>query len=112
MDKHILKIRAVDKDIFVAIRDGVKTIETRAATPKYQNVKVGDELEIRCAKEKLVKVVKAIQHYDSVESIYHSADFSQVMPGVTTLDGAKQVLYAFPRNQAKIARYGLLAFYL
>ncbi|KKT44148.1 MAG: hypothetical protein UW34_C0017G0004 [Parcubacteria group bacterium GW2011_GWA2_44_15] len=42
--KYILRFRAGNKDIWLAIKNGKKKVETRAGTPKYQKVVVGDEL--------------------------------------------------------------------
>ena len=37
MKKHTLRFRAVNRDIFDAIRNGKKKIETRAGSPKFFN---------------------------------------------------------------------------
>ncbi len=42
----VLRFRVVDKDNFLEIENGLKVVETRAATPKYREVKTGDTLVI------------------------------------------------------------------
>lgn len=37
-----LRFREVNRDIFEAIQDGSKKVETRAATVRYQKIKKGD----------------------------------------------------------------------
>lgn len=54
MKKHILKIRKTDKIVFEAIRDNKKTIETRAATEKYRNIKFEGDIP------SMIKFLKAI----------------------------------------------------
>lgn len=112
MKRHVLNIRAVDRINFDQIAEGKKTIETRAATPRYNGIEAGDELELRCGTDRITRRVLAVQHYDSVESIFQSADFSSVMPGVETLDDAKAAYYSYSGYEDKINRYGLIAMYL
>lgn len=97
---------------FEQLESGKKSIETRAATVRNQNIEVGDQLEISCGPKQLFRTVKGIQHYDSVESIFQSADWNRVMPEVETLDDAKAVYYAWPGYREKIDQHGILAFYL
>ncbi|MBI5913245.1 hypothetical protein HY839_02260 [Candidatus Azambacteria bacterium] len=41
-----LKFRAKNRDIFEAIRDGRKKVETRAATEKFRDIKSGDTVTL------------------------------------------------------------------
>ena len=58
--KYILRFRAGNKDIWLAIKNGKKKVETRAGTPKYQKVVVGDELEFVCDGKKFIKKLKRL----------------------------------------------------
>ncbi len=110
MKTYHLKFRSVDKKNFDQLKSGEKSIETRAGTMRYKDTKVGDKLEISCGDEKITKIIQAIQHYDSVESIFQSADWSRVMPGVATLDDAKAAYFDYPGYKEKIDEHGIFAF--
>jgi ASC-1-like (ASCH) protein len=112
MNKHVLKFRAEDKDKFDQIVNGAKTIETRAGTPRYQKINAGDALVIRCGNQEIQKTVTKIEHFVSVEAIYNSPNFAKVLPGITSLQEAEEIYYAFSSYKEKIAKHGLLAFYL
>lgn len=56
MRSKIIKFRATDRDIFRAIVEGKKKIETRAATSKYRDIRIGDTLIFVCKKEKIRKI--------------------------------------------------------
>ena len=57
MAKHILKFRQADKDIFKDIRSGRKTVETRAGTVKFRNIKSEKTVIFICGKDKFEKKV-------------------------------------------------------
>jgi len=112
MKRHRLVFRTVDHGSFDQIKSGAKAIETRAATSRYAKIQAGDELEFVCGPDRIVKTILAVQHYDTVESIFQSADWSRVMPGVDSLDDAKHIYYSYPGYEDKIDRHGLIAMYL
>ena len=113
MKKHIIKFRATDKAEFQTIIDGRKTVETRANTVKYQNYEVGDILVIKCGSESVEKTINKIEHYVSVEALIKSIGLKNVMPLFegNTKD-AEAIWNSFPGYKAKIAKYGLVAFYI
>lgn len=112
MKRHRLVLRASDQEIFDQIKSGEKSIETRAATTRYAKIQAGDELEFVCGQDKVIKAILAVVRYDTVESIFQSADWSRVMPGVDSLDEAKRIYYSYPGYEDKIDRHGLIALYL
>lgn len=57
MNKYTLRFRAANKDIFLDIKSGKKTVETRAATVKYQDIKDGDLIILVCGKDRFEKTV-------------------------------------------------------
>lgn len=112
MKKHILKIREVDKVVFGAIKNGQKTIETRAATDKYRRIKVGDVLVFVCGDEELEKSVEKADIYKSIDEMVKVIDFKNVMPFVDSIDEMKKVYFSFPNYKEKIEKFGLVAFKL
>jgi len=112
MAKHVLKIRKADGEFLDLIRSGRKTIETRAATKKYQKIKVGDLLRFVCGKKIVEKKVSEIQHFKTIDILLKRLDLGKIMPHVSSLEQAKQIWFSFPNYKEKIQKYGLLAFKL
>lgn len=112
MNKYILKFRASDKAEFETIIDGRKTVETRAATPRYQKVEAGDTLVIKCGDETVEKKVKKIEHFGSIDELIKSVGLENVMPLAPNIDQAKSVWRSFPGYDQKIKQYGLIAWYI
>lgn len=52
-----LKFRAVNRDIFEAIRTGAKKVETRAATEKFRDIRKGDAVALVCGGNRMEKRV-------------------------------------------------------
>ena len=109
--KHRLVFRAGDKS-FGAIVDGRKTVETRAATPKYRKVKAGDSLVISCGGNKVEKVVKKVATYPSIDELVVAEGLNNVMPLVDNIEQAKQEWYSYPGYRDKIAQHGLVAWHI
>ena len=107
-----LVFKAGDYDNFSDIKTGLKSIETRAGTGPYQKIKKGDILTITCRGEVIRKTVNKIEHFRSVQDVFDSPDFEKILPGVSSLKEAESIYYGFTGYKEKIAKYGLLAFYL
>ncbi len=107
--KHRLVFRAGDKAEFQTIVDGRKLVETRAATPKYRKVEVGDTLVISCGGEQVEKEVRHVSIYDSIDSLLANENLHDVMPLVADEAEARKVWRSYPGYDEKIAKYGIVA---
>ena len=65
----ILRFRAINKDIFKAIRNGKKKVETRAATERYRNIKIGDTIKLICGKYSFEMKVKKVKIYKTITAL-------------------------------------------
>jgi ASC-1-like (ASCH) protein len=91
-----LRFRAVNRDIFEAICDGTKKIETRAATIKFQNIKEGDKLVLVCGKGKVEKVVKTADYVASIAALLKKYKVKDINPFIKTAnDLEKKCIIAF-----------------
>lgn len=61
----VLVFREVDRARFEEVRSGIKAVETRAATPKYQSINIGDELQFSCGGDTFSKKVIKKFHWPS-----------------------------------------------
>lgn len=112
MKKIILKFRSADLDNFKEIERGLKTVETRAATMRYQNIKPGTALEIRCGKETLFKKVKKVGYFSSIESMFRKIPLRKIMPSVKTIEEARHVYFSYHGYKEKLKKFGVVALFI
>jgi len=108
----VLRFREVDRDKFNDIILGRKTIETRAATVKYRKIQQRDNLVIVCGNDRIVKQVKRIERYESLEETFKNINFNKILPNAGSVDMAMKIYNSFPGYKEKIKQNGLLAFYV
>ena len=105
----ILRFRVVNKDIFIAIKKGKKKIETRAGSPKYTNIKVGDILVFVCGKDRFSKKIKKVRKFKSIRALHKIYKPKEINPKTRTIKDSERVYYGFPGYAEKIKKYGLVA---
>ena len=107
--KYILRIRSADKDIFDAIRNGKKKIETRAATIKYQKIKKGDDVILICGKSKLQKKIAHAHIYKTITDLLKKYTPQDIHQNLKSQEELEKLYYSFPGYQEKIKQHGLIA---
>lgn len=112
MTNHRLPFRATDKQMFDDVKSGLKSIETRAGTVAYQKIEAGDTLTLTCGKEKLVKAVKEVKHYSSLDEMFKELNLKDIMPRVDSIEEAKKIYYSFTGYRERLENDGVLAFIL
>lgn len=108
----VLKFRAINREIFEAVKTGKKKVETRAATDKYRAIKAGDTVVLVCGKNKFEKEVKKVKIFKTITSLLKVYKPQQINPGIKTLKETREMYYSFPGYKEKIKKYGLAAFEL
>lgn len=103
-----------EDDLFDFMRFGKKTIDTRANTPKYQDICIGDKLvfESIATKDKIIRRVKAIRWHETIAEAVKHEDYTKILPGLKTLEEITQAYYYFPDYEEKIKKWGLVVFEL
>lgn len=112
MGNKTVKFRLVNKDIFDAIIEGKKRIETRAATPTYITVKVGDILTLICGKKKIMKTVKKVEHYRTISALLMKYKPKMINPNIHSKNDLQKMWYSFPNYKEKIKKFGLIVWHL
>ena len=107
--KYVLRFRAVNKDIFDAIKEGKKKIETRAATKKYRNIKAGDIVVLSCGAQRFEKIVRSVHIYKTIRALLRSHKPKEINPRVSTEAELIDIYYSFPDYREKIKKFGLIA---
>lgn len=110
MKKYTLRFAAVNKRNLDAIRTGLKTVETRAATKKYRYIKSGDILALVCGRQKLEKKVLRARHFKTIDGLFRSIPMKKINPFVKSVKEAKETYYGYSGYREKIRKFGLVAF--
>ncbi len=112
MKNWTLRFRVVDKKNFDEVKNGLKSIETRAGTVKYQPIEVGDTLTFVCGKERCVKKIVKRFHWSGIDAMIKEIGFKKIMPSVTSVAEMKKTYASYPNYEQKIKEHGLLGFEL
>lgn len=104
----VLRFRAVNRDIFLAIASGKKRVETRAATKKYANIQAGDEIVFLCGREKFKKTVRGSRIFSSISALLKTYSVQDINPLVHTERELRDVYHSFPGYREKIKKFGLI----
>src|SRR3989338_5001736 len=108
MRRLILRFRAINRNIFEAIKDGNKKIETRAATPKYSKIKTGDELTFICGKSRFTKKVKTVGIFRNIDQLIKNYRIKDINPFCKNKLELIKMYYSFPGYREKIKKFGLI----
>src|SRR3989338_11280215 len=107
MSKYTLRFRAINKDIFLDIKSGKKTIETRAATKKYKDIKAGEVLILVCGKNRFEKKIKKSKIFKTIKSLIKTYPIKKIMPNINTEKELTAVYYSYPNYKEKIQKFEL-----
>jgi ASC-1-like (ASCH) protein len=110
MKKFILKFNIADKKNFLEIKGGLKVIETRAATPKYREVKKGDVLIVMCGRQRLEKKVKRVRMFRSIGAMVKVIPRQEIMPSIKSMTEMREAYYGYTNYREKLKKYGVIAF--
>ena len=105
---RVLRIREEDRAIFAALVDGSKRIETRAASPKYRDLKEGDTLIFSCGADRLETTIARAYRWPSIVAMFGDIAYTDVFPDAVSVDDAASRWDAFPGDAEKIRAYGLV----
>lgn len=106
---HILRVKAANRDIFTAIRSGRKKVETRAATARYRNVKVGDSVVFACGKSKLSKEVRKVRIFRTIRGLSRVYKPVAINPACRTVKELELMCFSFPGYREKLRKHGIIA---
>ncbi|MDO8492210.1 MAG: hypothetical protein Q7S34_01035 [bacterium] len=107
--KRVIRFRAVDRQIFLDIKNRNKTVETRAGTVKYRNLDSGDTLVFVCGKERFEKKVKKARRARTPAALLRFYSFKKIRPDLKTKDEFIKSYDSFPGYKEKIKKFGLIA---
>ena len=109
---HKLIFLPENRATFEAIQSGKKTIETRAGSPAYNLIRVGDVVEFSCGNDTFEKRVTSVQHYATLEELFAVYAPIEMNPAWTTYEEARVAYAVFPGYESRLKQYGVLVFKL
>lgn len=103
----------VKPEYFMAIKDGKKTIETRAGSLEKWSAFDGAECEFinTESKETVKKHIKGLKHYKSVAALLKAEKVENIMPGKTAAEATNEYEKFYPKELIE-KRGGICALYL
>ncbi len=107
-----LRFKQTDSADFERLRSGVKSVETRAASVKYQSVEEGDTLVFVCGKDKFSKIIKKKYHFKSISAMFKKIPFKKIWPEAKSAKEPEKIYYSYPNYEQKIKKLGIFAFEL
>jgi len=107
--RYVLRVRAADKNIFDAIKNGKKKVDTRAATERYRDIKAGDTIVLACGTKRLEKRVQSAKIFRTVRSLLREYKPKDIHPEIKTESDLIDLYRRFPGYREKIKKFGLIA---
>jgi ASC-1-like (ASCH) protein len=109
MKKYTLRFRATDKKNFLELKDGLKSVETRAATERYRKVVKGDILVIICGKARLERKVKRARIFKSVDRMIETIPYRKINPSARSIAEVKKAYAGYSGYAEKLKKFGIVA---
>ncbi len=110
--KYTLRFAKPNKQIWQFIKEGKKTVETRAATVKYLPIRAKDILVLSCDGKKFEKEIKKVTHFKTVKAMLKKYHPQAINPLLSTYEETLKTYQSFPGYEEKIKQFGILAFEL
>lgn len=82
-----------DEPWFSLIRQGVKPVEGRKNSPKYQKIQPRDLINFLHAKESFLARVLEVRRYPSLEAYLEDVTFQKALPNVSSLAAAVAIYH-------------------
>ena len=100
-----------DEPWFSFIRQGIKPVEGRKNSPKYQKIQPGDFIEFINGTDKFLSLVTEIRSYVSLEEYLYDVTPSKALPGVSTLKEAINIYLPWSTPE-DIQKHGFLGIFI
>jgi len=103
-----LRFRKTDRNIFEAIKKNRKKVETRAAFPRFINIKPGDDVRLVCGKDSFKRKVKNARVFKTISAVLKKYKVEEINPSARSKKELEDMYDSFPDYRAKIKKYGLI----
>lgn len=100
-----------DEPWFSYIRKGIKPVEGRKNSPKYQKMRVGDFIEFSNGNEHFRCMITEIRSYPSLERYLEDVTLPKALPNVSSLEEAIKIYHQWSTPE-EINQYGFLGIFV
>jgi ASC-1-like (ASCH) protein len=100
-----------DEPWFSFIRKGIKPVEGRKNSPKYQSIQAGDFIDFSNGKEEFRAVVTEIRVYASLENYLADVTVQKALPHIASLEEAINTYHQWSTPE-EIRTYGFLGIFI
>lgn len=100
-----------DEPWFSLIRDGIKPVEGRKNSPKYQPIQAGDFIDFSNGDEHFMTIVTEIRRYSSVEEYLEDVTITKALPGVPSFTEAVKTYHLW-NTPEEIQKHGFLGIFV
>ena len=122
-NSKVWELKIYGEDIFNALKENKKTIETRAGKQKgsdkyWGDFKRGDVVKFSLADEKTDSIVKSVApvekiinkvtHFKTIEEMLEVLDLSKIAPN-SSVEEYKKMMESFPEFKERLEKYGVWA---
>lgn len=102
---------SLQQEYFNAIRLGLKTVEGRLNSPKFNDLKVGMNINFTCmiTHELIVCSVQAINIYANFKDMLTTEGLKNMLPKITSINEGVTLYESFPGYREGVKKLGALA---
>ena len=100
-----------DEPWFSFIRKGIKPVEGRKNSPKYQKIQVDDLIDFSNGKEHFRAIVTEIRSYASLEDYLNDVTVQKALPNVSSFEEAVKIYHQWSTPD-EIQIYGFLGIFV
>lgn len=100
-----------DEPWFSYIRRGLKPVEGRKNSPKYQNIKAGDVIDFSNGNDNFQAIVIEVRSYALLEDYLRDVTVQKALPGVTLFDEAINIYHQW-NTPNEIQEWGFLGIFI
>lgn len=100
-----------DDPWFSYIRNGLKPVEGRKNSPKYQKIKAGDVIDFSNGKDNFQALVIEVKSYASLEDYLSDVAVQTALPGVTSMEDAINTYHQW-NTPNEIQEWGFLGIFV
>lgn len=100
-----------DEPWFSFIRQGIKPVEGRKNSPKYQNIQPGDLIEFTNGKENFLSLVIEVRGYTSLEDYLRDVTVSKALPNILSFEEAIKIYHQWSTPD-EIRKHGFLGIFI
>jgi len=109
--KQTLFQMVCDEPWFSFIRKGIKPVEGRKNSPKYQKIRVDDLIDFSNGKEHFRVIVTEIRSYASLEEYLNDVTVEKALPNVSSFEDAVKIYHQWSTPD-EIQTHGFLGIFV